>query len=327
MKRFTSLPLFAALSALLAYQVQAASDNSPIDNHLVTFSPEIRITNETHPCQGVRVSDTRLLTAPACATRMKVLLHQVDAIEVMDTGQQSTGQVRQLSDKAINEGQLTLTPWAESDNRQIYPDTGNHLPDTDSPLTITYLAPDKEGGLVANHRAIQSGQYSRQGAGEDNLFIFHNNLPLPLGAPVSLDGSLVCVLTGVLAGKSVCRGAVSPQPWKRTLRSVKERQAGAGNAKGCRFTDSNILGWVQGDWACNTCTDCGCSGGCEISGIGEGCATYLECTCDDGSSCGTIIGDNLTTGCWPDDGNADAALGTVAATLTLLLTLLVTHLF
>ena len=300
----------------MAYQAQAAPGNNLVDDQLVTFSPEIRTTDDGQPCQGLRLSSTQVVTAPDCAAGMQTVLKQVDAIEVMNAQRQSVGQVKQLNNEAIKQGHLTLQDWPGNDDSPTYPSLYDQPLAADDELTASYLATDEEGRLEAVHSVVHSNQHSQQG--RHHLFTFNGNPALPLGAPVSLDGGLVCVMTG----SNECRGVapVTSQPHKHGVRSVEKRQAGVGNAQSCSFSGQNlpIIG-RNGAWDCGTCTACGCPAGCEITGQQGGPAANLVCICDNGTSCGTALGTSPSTGCLPN-----GALATVATTATLLLTLLAT---
>ncbi|WP_448216891.1 hypothetical protein [Endozoicomonas sp. 2B-B] len=146
-------------------------------SNLVYFQPQIYIPEKAQPCQGIRVSDDRVLTSKACYKKIFHMARQALTIEALNVDSLTIGRIKKLNSQAAASGFLPIKRNADNTIFKPLPlSSGNATRNTDA--VVYYL--ENNDGLVVAKQAISLEELP-----------VANQLTIPLPVSYLPDGALV----------------------------------------------------------------------------------------------------------------------------------------
>ena len=211
MKQHMFQPLLWFLLLLFAAaRCFAEQSSNNLEEHIITFSPDIYVSSDYQPCLGVQVNAEILLTSTECTRAITAQLNNGVTIEALNSSRLPIGQIRQLSRMESDKGFLGLYSRKEGHKvGQAYPAfhsdplaslkyaKGFHLPLTESGTQAVPV-------IIIHHKSDDHHRY-----------LLKTSVSLPPGAPVGRQGKIVCLV----ASDGTCRAPVIN---KSTLVSLQE---------------------------------------------------------------------------------------------------------
>ena len=207
----------------LAAQVNyvLAGGDDAVKESLVYFSPELWIDNSVSPCQGVRVSHTQLITAPACAEAASNVLDSGHSIGVLGADMEPVGELKEVRQGISAQGELVMTPANKCDMRRIYPYPVFSEVSGGAKLKAHYLVPENNQPASGQTVSILSNFFGERNVFEVGYYDDGSGLvpaeltlgqdSLPPGAPLSIPGQFRAQFVCVMDNDRIC---VSLPGWK-----------------------------------------------------------------------------------------------------------------
>lgn len=157
--------------------------------NLVYFQPLIYIPEKTQPCQGIRISESSILTSPTCHRKVLDLMNQVTTMEVQNSDSVTIGFIK-ASNKETAIGLMSMESQAGTSlYTSLTVSTGRTTSNTD--LTANYLVQSNEGMNVIKHPFAFGSKPSAVG---QMLIQLPHGIHLPDGAAIKLKNTLFCVV-------------------------------------------------------------------------------------------------------------------------------------